>query len=204
MLLGQAESGKSTLQKQFQLHYASKSLEKELPSWRPIVLFNIIQAVRTVIETLDNEFFNHHKRTVSAYSTLSSTSPPKSSHSVSFGVPDSQRTRWKSDLSQLRTRLLPLTAIEDSLASELCGGALIAKGGSGFVRAGWQSLVASARSRPVNQASYNYMDGAPPVSSLTMKTLAMVQDDIEDLWRHPTVKSLLKQRKLILQESAAL
>jgi guanine nucleotide-binding protein subunit alpha len=99
-------------------------------------------------------------------------------------------------------RLLPLTATEDSLASELCGGALIAKGGSGFVRAGWQTLVRSGRSWPANQSSY--MDGAPAVSSLTMKTLAMVQDDIEDLWRHPAVKFLLKQRTLTLQESAAL
>ena len=32
MLLGQAESGKSTLQKQFQLFYASKSLDSEKPS----------------------------------------------------------------------------------------------------------------------------------------------------------------------------
>jgi hypothetical protein len=56
MLLGQAESGKhltekllfkthftrrflgkSTLQKQFQLYYASSTLDYERPSWRPVV-----------------------------------------------------------------------------------------------------------------------------------------------------------------------
>ncbi len=53
MLLGQAESGKSTLQKQFQLYYASQSLDQELPAWRPVVYFNVIKAVRTILEELD-------------------------------------------------------------------------------------------------------------------------------------------------------
>lgn len=41
LLLGQAESGKSTLQKQFQLMYNPTSLEEERLSWRPVVYYNI-------------------------------------------------------------------------------------------------------------------------------------------------------------------
>ena len=47
MLLGQAESGKSTLQKQMQLYYSSQTLDKEKPSWKPIVFFNLLKALAT-------------------------------------------------------------------------------------------------------------------------------------------------------------
>ncbi|PIL28042.1 hypothetical protein GSI_09893 [Ganoderma sinense ZZ0214-1] len=56
MLLGQAESGKSTLQKQFQLYYSSSTLDRERPSWRPIVYFNVLKAVRMILDELDYEF----------------------------------------------------------------------------------------------------------------------------------------------------
>lgn len=194
MLLGQAESGKSTLQKQFQLHYASKTLESELPFWRPVVLFNIITAVRTILDEVDNELFT---------STSSSTDyEPTSGSQTAFAIPEVQRARWRNELSQLRTRLLPLTAIEESLAAELSGGAMVSKGRGGYVKAGWQSVVASGRQRPTGEIVY--AERVPGVSNLSAKTLAMVQDDVDDLWRHPAVKWLIKSRKLMLQESAAL
>ena len=56
MLLGQAESGKSTLQKQFQLYYSSSTLDRERLSWRPIVYFNVLKAVRMILDELDWEF----------------------------------------------------------------------------------------------------------------------------------------------------
>jgi guanine nucleotide-binding protein subunit alpha len=70
-LLGQAESGKSTLQKQFQLMYSPKSLEVSLPSpvpqqtiefispiqserasWRTVVYFNIVRSLKHILVTL--------------------------------------------------------------------------------------------------------------------------------------------------------
>ena len=55
-MLGQAESGKSTLQKQFQLYYSSATLDRERPSWRPIVYFNILKAIRMILDELDWEY----------------------------------------------------------------------------------------------------------------------------------------------------
>jgi len=200
MLLGQAESGKSTLQKQFQLHYASKTMENELPYWRPVVMFNIITAIRAIIEEIDAEFFS--TTSLSNDYDPSDPSPCSSDFITSITIPEVQRARWKTDLSQVRTRLLPLTAIEESLAAELSGGAMISRGRGGYVRAGWQSGVTSRRSRPTEEMIYT--ERVPGVANLSAKTLAMVQDDIEDLWRHPAVASLIKSRKLTLQESAAL
>ncbi|KAI0031203.1 guanine nucleotide-binding protein [Vararia minispora EC-137] len=53
LLLGQAESGKSTLQKQFQLIYNPESLEQERISWRSIVYFNIARSVKHILEVLE-------------------------------------------------------------------------------------------------------------------------------------------------------
>lgn len=116
-------------------------------------------------------------------------------------VSELQWARWKADLAQVRTRLLPLTAIEESLASDLVGGAMIHRGRTGFVRAGWQSLVSSMRARPV--ADTTYADHTPETGNLAIKALSMVQDDVSELWNHPIVKKLVKLRKIALQESAA-
>ena len=116
-------------------------------------------------------------------------------------ISELQRARWKADLAQVRTRLLPLTAIEESLASDLVGGATIPRGRTGFVRAGWQTLVSSMRARAA--ADNTYTDHTPETSNLAIKALSMVQDDVAGLWNHPAVKKLIKLRKIVLQESAA-
>lgn len=197
MLLGQAESGKSTLQKQFQLHYAAKTLERERPTWRPIVLLNIIQALRTILEELEFEFSQTHPPSSSSEGLPSSSSSSLLGSSIS----ELQLVKWRVDLSHVRTKLVPLTAIEESLASDLVGGAMIPRGRSGFVRAGWQSLVSGMRPRTVVDDAY--VDHTPETSQLAIKALSMVQDDVAELWNHPAVKKLIKLRKIVLQESAA-
>ena len=74
MLLGQAESGKSTLQKQFQLYYSSATLERERPAWRPIVFFNVLKAVRMVLDELEWEY-GLGPRSVASGSGSGSASP---------------------------------------------------------------------------------------------------------------------------------
>ena len=96
---------------------------------------------------------------------------------------------------------MPLTAIEESLASDLVGGAIVPRGRSGFVRAGWQSLLSGMRTKAV--ADNTYVDYTPETSQLAIKALSMVQDDVTELWNHPAVKKLIKVRKIVLQESAA-
>lgn len=191
MLLGQAESGKSTLQKQFQLFYASQTLEHERPSWRPVVYFNVIKAVRVILDELD------------ADGTTSSPSDSVSEIStvIRIGSPIST--------ADLRSKLLPLIAIEDTLASELNGGVSIAGGRTGvYVRAGWQALVTPNRSYELpdlRNASFDAKATAVAnVSSLAAKTMRGVVEEIEDLWQHPAVRRLLQHRKLRLDEAAPL
>lgn len=191
MLLGQAESGKSTLQKQFQLFYASQTLDHERPSWRPVVYFNVIKAIRVILDELESE---------------GALSPPSESISenpsvIQIGLPIST--------GDLRAKLLPLVAIEDTLASNLNGGVSIAGGRTGvYVRAGWQALVMPTRSYELpdlRNASFDAKATAvAQVTDLAARTLASLLEEIEDLWQHPAVRRLLQLRKLFLDEAAPL
>jgi hypothetical protein len=183
ILLGQAESGKSTLQKQFQLYHASPTLDRERPSWRPIVYFNAIKAVRTILDELDWDLTTGSNLDDETYIDPS----------------------WSIQISRIRHKLLPLVTIEDSLASELSGGVTVAGGRSGvFVRAGWQSVVTSTRSWPVADMQARTNSGQGVVGNMAARLLVELQYDIAELWQHPAVKTFLRMRRLRLEESAAL
>lgn len=99
-------------------------------------------------------------------------------------------------LSLLRTRLLPLVALHDSLASELSGGVSFSRGLTGvFVRAGWQGLL---------QTNPTRRGGPGGVAVLAAKALDSAREDIEALWVHGVVRQMVKLRKLRLEESAPL
>lgn len=192
-------SGKSTLQKQFQLHYASGSLDHERPSWRPVVYFNIIKAIRMIFDELDYEFASSTSKTSSASTSLSEESTAADlAASISS-------TAIISEIAELRRQLLPLVAFEDSLASELSGGVHVAGGRTGvYVRSGWQALVTPNRSWPMSDLRNPTSTTIQAVSNLVAKALTERQADVERLWRHPTVKTFVRLRKLRLDESAPL
>jgi len=193
MLLGQAESGKSTLQKQFQLYYASTTLDYERPSWRPVVYFNVIKAVRMILDELDYEF--SRARAKEPLPTVTEEVPVNSAD---------EANPWSSEVEtavgRLRVKLLPLVAIEDTLASELSGGVLFSGGRSGaYVRSGWQALVTPSWAISNNQPTVRQ---ASEVINLTGKTLNATVDALKSLWDHHVVRHLLDTRQLRLDESA--
>ncbi|KAF9557492.1 G-protein alpha subunit [Agrocybe pediades] len=178
MLLGQAESGKSTLQKQFQLFYASKTLDAERQSWIPVVYSNIIKALRMIFAELDHEL------------TLRTANEPLSSPEVT------------QELNGLRVRLLPLLAQEDVLATELSGGVSIAGGRTGaYVRQGWQSIITGSKSSETKRAEL--ANRTRETTRLVGRTLALAVDDIDALWTHEAVKFYIQQRKIRLDDSAS-
>ncbi|KAI0779241.1 guanine nucleotide binding protein, alpha subunit [Fomes fomentarius] len=208
MLLGQAESGKSTLQKQFQLYYSSQTLENERPSWRPIVYFNILRAVRMILDELDYEYgLGASGGDPLVVPLVPSTSTTSHSGSGSGSSTHSRpNPAWFPELALVRNKILPLVASEDALAAELSGGITVSGGRTGvYVRSGWQALNSSNRSWPLSE---DYRKGLmtlrqSAVTNIVAKTLAASQDEIEYLWWHPGVQSLLKHNKLKLEEYAA-
>ncbi|KAF5335205.1 hypothetical protein D9611_010895 [Ephemerocybe angulata] len=171
------EAGKSTLQKQFQLLYAQQSLESERPSWRPAVYFNIIKAVRMILSELEYEF------------SARTEGNPYTTDEV------------MAEINRLRSALLPLVAIEDSLASEINGGVSIPGGRSGaFVRSGWQNL------RSDNGQSVSEPRGfvkLPETANIAAKAISRSAVDITALWQHRTVQRFIEDKTIRLDESAA-
>ncbi|KAF9063181.1 guanine nucleotide binding protein, alpha subunit [Rhodocollybia butyracea] len=189
MLLGQAESGKSTLQKQFQIYYASQSLDKERPSWKPIVHFNIIKAVKMMLDEIDYELSQTEEGDDGDDGAGSDTDPNEpgpSTHAIRPSPAELQT------LAILRTQLLPLIALHDSLASELSGGVSFSRGLTGvFVRAGWQGLQTGSSGR-----------GKGGIAALVARALDSAREDIQALWVHAVVRKMVRLRKLRLEESA--
>lgn len=189
MLLGQAESGKSTLQKQFQLYHARSRMDDERPSWKPVVHFNVIKAIRMILDELDYDI-TRAEYDVAYQPAASSSSATLDSHTLDM-----------REIGALRERLVPLIALEASLTSELNGGVSVSgtglKGSNGgvFVRSGWQNLLKN-RSVPEKHAQSTQV-----VAHLAARTLYQFWEDVMMLWKHPAVRKL---QKLKLEDSAPL
>jgi hypothetical protein len=232
----QAESGKSTLRKQFQLKYASKALEKERPTWRPVVHSNIIKAVRTLVDALDAEFAPapapSSSASTSALPSPSSAGPssPVSPHAEQEDEEDGEAldlAPHREHLLALRTRLLPLLALEDALSIELSGGASIGdasarnstKTGGGsksaYARPDWQALFSPwfaerTGASPAVASSAAAARGASgaglgaSAAEMAARQLAAVRKEVGALWASPAVGMLVRTRRVELDECAPL
>ncbi|GLB36979.1 putative G protein alpha subunit [Lyophyllum shimeji] len=174
LLLGQADSGKSTLHKQFQLYYASHTLERERPSWRPAVYLNIVRATRTIMEGLENEV------------ALSIGNPPDPDFPITKGIQD--------EVTRMASTLRPLIDAESILSSELNGG--LSGRASSYARSGWQTLISPRRN------SSDTLADLTPGARRVVELLREMRESVETLRRYPLVASLLARRKMRIEESA--
>lgn len=224
----QAESGKSTFRKQFQLAYASSSLEKERPTWKPVVYSNIIRAIHAILDAVDVEILTSASSTATSPTDFVSETPasPRDRYSRSYtsspeggyrggtsGSPGSTFSRgsgesdWARGLSELRPRLLPLIALEDALAVEISGGISIAGRSAGaYVRTGWQALFTptSTLSWLADPPPRAHGGAAGTMANLAGRQLTALREEIDELWQHPAVKLLAKNRLVELDECAPL
>ncbi|TFY82532.1 hypothetical protein EWM64_g1482 [Hericium alpestre] len=111
LLLGQSESGKSTLLKNLQMTYAPKAWEEQRASWRSIIQLNLIRSVNFIVDILSKV---DSPRSTSYYGTRSEsgrtdspTSSTDSTHSEPCKLSDKQ--------ALLRLRLGPLRTVEEDL-----------------------------------------------------------------------------------------
>ncbi|QRV74968.1 G-protein alpha subunit [Ceratobasidium sp. AG-Ba] len=211
LLLGQAESGKSTLLKQFQMLYAPSSLDAERAAWRGIVFLNVIKALRAICEAHDSEYGSSNPATPTSVDPWMSTySPPSSPRRT-------ESTTSKDRLAAIKLRLMPLLGLESTLAGRIGSGFTVAGRTEVCVRRGWQDCVLwsragvtkrkGARSRSGSGSKDNgggISNGKAPEEDLhsdLQLVLADSQRDIEQLWSHPSVKLLLQRRRLRLEDA---
>ncbi|KAJ7049956.1 guanine nucleotide binding protein, alpha subunit [Mycena amicta] len=175
IILGQAEAGKSSLLKQFQLYHASETLNAERPSWRIVVYANLIKAVRTILEEFEYEL---------------GPGP------IDVGA--------ENEILALRRGLLPLISLEGSLTSELSDGVSFVGKRSGSLFPPRQGLFAGTRlmgTRPLG--ALREAPGAVVATNRAAQVLGMCVRMVEALWRHRAVQNLLRTRKLRLEESGS-
>ncbi|KAG6830877.1 hypothetical protein H0H92_014242 [Tricholoma furcatifolium] len=166
LLLGQAESGKSTLQKQFQLMYKPNTIDQERISWKTVIYFNVVHSLKHILatleawdDTLDEESLDDTSSVLpskfrgngiaSPTTSVISTSTIPSAASVSPAneagssnqTTDVSRESSAVQIGNLRRRLTSLTATDAPLADRLSGGLSFSGSGKGgvFVRSGWQA-----------------------------------------------------------------
>ncbi|KAH9960924.1 G-alpha-domain-containing protein [Russula dissimulans] len=224
LLLGQAESGKSTLQKQFQLMYSPDTLDQERASWRTVIYFNVTRSVKRILEILDShgDMFdedvpdNPVPDSVSSQRTLEDLLRLED-HSSQPSRPYSPVvTESQKQIATLRLRLSPLVAAEITLADRLSGGVRVSGSGkdSVYVRHGWQlrSATSNAPSTSRSRAASGPLTSAFTESGNIInvyevveevgRILAASKEDIKALWRSDVVQKMIKRRRLRLEEWA--
>lgn len=162
--------------------------------------FNVIKAVRITLDELEYDFSLHQKEDsngITEVAVASSSSSP--AQNLEY---ESKRDLWEHEINQLRINLLPLLALEDTLAAELSGGVSNLGGGRTgvYVRTGWQALVTTTWSIQDTRAKRKEYE----MIGLAVQTLGTTADSIRALWQHRAVKRLLELKKLRLNESAPL
>ncbi|THV07236.1 guanine nucleotide-binding protein [Dendrothele bispora CBS 962.96] len=228
LLLGQAESGKSTLQKQFQLMYKPHSLEQERASWRAVIYFNVVRSIKHILSTLESwdDYIDESESGPSRYVAAGSSSPGPSSPMISPilspRTPNGTASRTaspfnsygnssssKSSVASLRRRLSPLVSADSQLADKLSGGVAVSGSGKGnvFVRSGWQArtlehALGRRRARPSGDFGKPEEPVQDPLIEEIARMLEASKEDIRELWAHPTVKGLIAKRRMKLDEWA--
>ncbi|KAG6917766.1 hypothetical protein DXG01_001171 [Tephrocybe rancida] len=184
LLLGQAESGKSTILKNFQLNFSPKSFAAEAEVWRPIIHLNLVRSINFILNLLADSSREHSSHQP-LYDTLS------------------------GDLRRLCIGLAPLREVEASLTRGLSGTSPILPDGPYYnpnrasevaIRssAGWKAFLMGRRRAETASRSADRSDAAD------RRILAACAEDMSRLWQDPSVQDWLRGREISLHEQPGL
>ena len=203
--------------------YNPNSLEEERASWRCVVYYNIVRALRRIFEVYD-AYGEPDDEPESAYGTPESSAGPSNSQG-SHSEQSLASSTIDKQMQLLKLRLSPLLDTESRLEARICGGSPVSlpDKGSLFVRSGWQAR-SMFKSRFQQRTSFtgqrsSLENGAPRTSEdsgmimvgekdtvleETANILNASKEDVKELWAHPSVRKLREKRKLRLEEWAEL
>ncbi|KAJ7800319.1 guanine nucleotide binding protein, alpha subunit [Mycena olivaceomarginata] len=190
LLLGQAESGKSTILKNFQLHFAPKAFQAEVEAWRPVIHLNLVRSVNFVLGLLE----------IRHPSTYSPDAQPTSPDGALSG-----------QLRRLSISLAPLRQVEETLSNRIAGSRPPedsseadryhpAKASEISLRSGsgWTAFLRFRRGS--TSAGPDRNEKAEELQ--TRRILSACAQDIMTLWAAPEVQQGLREREIVLQEQS--
>ncbi|KAG1792338.1 G-protein alpha subunit [Suillus plorans] len=186
LLLGQAESGKSTMLRNFQLAFCPTYFHGEALIWKTIIQLNLIGSVKKLLSIVEDELEMSGPR---SRSPTGSTSSSLSDHH--------RRTRM---------RLLPLLSMETNLTRQLLPEhydpsrtpEICVRAGSGW-KTVLERVTLERRVPPTGQRRPMTNDGRSKDDPTLV--LAASKNDIISLWEDESVREVLKRRGVRLEDS---
>ncbi|KAJ7028973.1 G-protein alpha subunit [Mycena alexandri] len=216
LLLGQSESGKSTVLKNFRLKYAPLQWKAELRSWRAVIQLNLIQNIVTILDVMQDRLAVMDSEPVSPSisSGLSSFSPADGRASIDSTVSEltlatngrSANIIFTQKHRVLNLRLSPLREVGDDLRRRL-GAAdpefTFANGDDGAMN-GLSDIADAGLRKSSREFGVRGWIGAlgfpatakkpdePMLVDEPTEILATLRDDIISLWEDLEVRELLR------------
>ncbi|TFK67591.1 G-alpha-domain-containing protein [Pluteus cervinus] len=186
LILGQSESGKSTLLKNFQLMCKPRAFGAERASWRAVIQLNIVRSIHLILDAL------------SAPGTASPRIPAEL-------MKVKQRLSPLLQVEDTLTRKLNPTGSDEVEATRLVPARLGLKDGPKEVAVHSASGWKSAFSRLMNTGrdsidTLNDVDWNDPNEPGAV--LHRCSEDMTKLWQDPVVHQILEKRNLRIQELA--
>ncbi|KAJ3875195.1 G-protein alpha subunit [Lentinula edodes] len=183
LLLGQAESGKSAVLKNFQLAFTPHQFQKERDLWKTIIQLNLISSVRMLLNILNDVDSN----------VQSLLTPPRTPGSH----PNSS---YSNKLRRIHLGLSPLLSLENDLNRMF-----FATGGPSHeicVPAGsrWKSKLGFRDSASVHQ-DLKLTNAQNAIKNNLIQLLEASKDDIDSLWRDADVQRALEEREVDLRDT---
>ncbi|TFK41558.1 guanine nucleotide binding protein, alpha subunit [Crucibulum laeve] len=191
LLLGQAESGKSTVLKNFQLHFAPKAFAAEAEAWRPIIHLNLVRSVNFVLNFLSSRFPGLRDANPELHSNTELT--------------------FSDELRMLCARLVPLRQVEESLIKAVSTSESMpadvskaqiynpARASEVAIPSGtgWRKIHALKR---YSSESKSRASNENPESRQNRCILGALGADISSLWRNTTIRRCLKSAEVRLED----
>jgi guanine nucleotide-binding protein alpha-1 subunit len=173
------------------------------PCFLVVVYFNVVCSIKHIITALDawQEYETSNSRPQVFTST--SNDPDRLKSERQFQTQTSSSDSYQ--MANLRLRLSPLVATENQLADILSGGITVTGSGKGnvYARSGWQfrGLGSSVRSKRSRTTSSNASEkgSEDPFFEDIANMLGACQEDIQALWKHPSVTGSIANRRLRLE-----
>ncbi|PFH47232.1 hypothetical protein AMATHDRAFT_198341 [Amanita thiersii Skay4041] len=177
LMLGQSESGKSSVLKDFQISFAPGHYGMERAVWKIIIQLNVISQIRVILEHLEDEW----------------CSPLNNDPNAAYQDSDDPIASRARNVRHLRLTLSPLFLIETKLLTVICpefrfGQDVCVRAGSGW-KERLLEMFASKSSRRNSQMLHGHELDPTAV-------LAASKETIVSLWQDEAVRDALRRREV--------
>ncbi|KAF9061564.1 G-protein alpha subunit [Rhodocollybia butyracea] len=185
LLLGQAESGKSAVLKNFQLAFTPNQFRKERGVWKTVIQLNLLNSVKTILNVLTDNID----------AQLNTPPPSPGSYSNSYN---------SSKIRRLHLGLSPLLSMETSLNkmlfTETSSGSpeiSLPAGSKWKSKLGFPSV---SRKSSDDEEPDRLTNSQNALISTFSKLLEASKEDISSLWKDEEVQRTLEEREIHLRD----